>query len=252
MLVLSTFSGIGMLDKGFEDLGFTIVSAPEKILAGDIRNFKGIAGKFDGVIGGSPCQSFSGLNRNPDNYSNEMLYEFCRVVKECNPTWFLLENVVRVPTVTIDGYFVQRFNLSPTDLGFSQSRPRTFQFGTKSGRILQLPEPIKYIGTPEPCLTASDFNKKHRRTFQEFCELQGFTTPPDLQNFTQTAKYRAIGNGVHLGVSAVIARCVLDSISSQNPLTIFNSKLCACGCGRIPTGSKKSYSDACRKRVERM
>jgi DNA (cytosine-5)-methyltransferase 1 len=251
MLLLSTFSGIGMLDSGFVNAGYVVVQAPEKILGGDIRHFKSIPQKFTGVIGGSPCQSFSGLNRNPDNYSLEMLNEYCRVVVESDCDWFLLENVVRVPTVAIDGYYVQRFNLSPRDLGFEQSRPRTFQFGSKKGLILELPEPVKNVTDTVACLTASDFNKSERRTFLEFCQLQGFTTEPDLENFTQSAKYRAVGNGVHLEVSNVIARLILSATTSQNPLTVFNSKLCACGCGRIPSGSKKSYSDACRKRLEK-
>ncbi len=247
-LILSTFSGIGMLDKGFTDNGFCVVSAPEKILNGDIRDFKGIENVFGGIIGGSPCQSFSGLNRNPNGYSLEMLNEFKRVVIECKPQWFLLENVTRVPNIEINGYHVQRFNLSPKDLGFSQSRNRCFQFGSLEGLILELPEKVKFIGVSEKCLTASDGKAKERKGFREFCELQGFVQTPELENFTQTAKYRAVGNGVHLGISSVIGLAVMSATVKQNPATIYNSKLCVCSCGRIVPGRKRYFSGACRNR----
>jgi len=63
-LVLSLFSGIGLLDRAFKEKGFFVVSAGDLILGQDIRDFHAVAGKFDGVIGGSPCQDFSTLNRN--------------------------------------------------------------------------------------------------------------------------------------------------------------------------------------------
>lgn len=249
-LVLSLYPNIGMLDSGFVRNGFTVVNAPDKIVNGEIRDFKGMPGRFDGIIGGSPCQDFSGLNRNPGTNSLELLNEYCRIVRECQPTWFLLENVVRVPDVEIEGYYVQRFNLSPNDLGFEQSRNRTFQFGTKDGRIIELPEPVKYSGKKEKCTIASEGNRTDRRTFEEFCKLQGFTIVPELESFTKSAKYRAVGNGVHLGVSYVIARYLKNAIISQFPKTIFNTRTCACGCGRIVAGRRLSYSDACRKRVQ--
>lgn len=248
-LILSLFQGIGMLDDGFVKNGYCVVSGPERILNGDVRNFSGIPNVFGGVIGGSPCQSFSGLNRNPNGYSEAMKNEFERIVEECQPLWFLLENVVRVPDVHLDGYYVQRFNISPRDLGYKQSRPRTFQFGSKAGFILELPEPIQNDSDFVGCLTASDFSKPNRRTFLEFCQLQGLSSEPELENFTKTAKYRAVGNGVHVGVSTVIAGLIANVATSQNPKTIFNTKVCACGCGRIPSGNKKSYSDACRQRL---
>lgn len=248
-IILSLFQGIGMLDKGFVKKGYCVVSGPERILNGCVSEFEGIENVFDGVIGGSPCQSFSGLNRNPNNYSLEMKQHFERIVEQCQPNWFLLENVLRVPDVDIKGYYVQRFNLSPRELGFEQSRPRCFQFGSKKGLILDLPKPVQnnlpFVG----CLTASDFKKKERRNFEDFCKLQGFEQPPELENFTQTAKYRAIGNGVHLGVSALVADLIAKATQSQNPKTLFNTKICLCGCGRIPDRNKKYFSGACRNRA---
>jgi len=45
------FPGIGMLDRGFEDVGFCVVRGPDLIWGGDIRNFHPPAGRFAGVIG---------------------------------------------------------------------------------------------------------------------------------------------------------------------------------------------------------
>lgn len=247
-LVLSLFQGIGMLDSGFVSAGYCVVSGPERILGGCITEFKGVENVFCGVIGGSPCVDYSGLNRNPKDYSDKMKNEFERIVEECQPDWFLLENVLRVPDVHLDGYYVQRFNLSPRDLGYQQSRPRCFQFGSKKGLILELPEPVKNTTSFVSCLTASQGGNK-RRGFDDFCKLQGFNTPPELENFTQSAKYRSVGNGVHLGVSAVIASCIASAAGKQTPKTIFNSKLCLCGCGRVPNGKAKYFSGACRSRA---
>lgn len=58
-LVLSLFPGIGLLDRAFEEAGFTVVRGPDKIWGGDVRNFHVPAGVFAGVIGGPPCQVFS-------------------------------------------------------------------------------------------------------------------------------------------------------------------------------------------------
>lgn len=60
---------------------------------------------FWGIIGGPPCQDFSGLRRTaPTGYGLEMLEEYCRVVYEAGPEWWLMENVARVPSVTELGH----------------------------------------------------------------------------------------------------------------------------------------------------
>lgn len=60
-LVLSLFPGIGLLDMAFEEEGFCVVRGPDLLWGGDIRRFHPPSGRFDGVIGGPPCQRFSGL-----------------------------------------------------------------------------------------------------------------------------------------------------------------------------------------------
>jgi DNA (cytosine-5)-methyltransferase 1 len=60
-LVLSLFPGIGLLDMAFEAEGFCVVRGPDVLWGGDIRNFHPPRCRFDGVIGGPPCQAFSRL-----------------------------------------------------------------------------------------------------------------------------------------------------------------------------------------------
>jgi site-specific DNA-cytosine methylase len=51
--------------------------------------------KIDLIIGGSPCQSFSSAgNGKGFDESSGLFYEWVRLLKECKPKYFFLENVV--------------------------------------------------------------------------------------------------------------------------------------------------------------
>ena len=52
-------------------------------------------GKIDLLCGGSPCQgfSFAGKGLNFEDPRSKLFFEFTRLLKECNPKFFLLENV---------------------------------------------------------------------------------------------------------------------------------------------------------------
>src|SRR5271157_1110102 len=69
---------------------------PNTIQLGDIRNIHANdLPKIDLLIGGSPCQGFSvagkGLNFNDPR--SALFFEYIRLLKECRPKYFLLENV---------------------------------------------------------------------------------------------------------------------------------------------------------------
>jgi DNA-cytosine methyltransferase len=68
---------------------------PNTIQLGDIKELKGSSlPKIDLLIGGSPCQSFSVAGDGSGfNGKSKLFFEFVRVLKEVNPTYFLLENV---------------------------------------------------------------------------------------------------------------------------------------------------------------
>lgn len=128
--LVSIFTGAGGLDIGFEQSGFSTLSALEvhpkycetlarnkdrkiplpdgggfyfedtviinkdiRIVSGDIlcRGIKNI----DCVIGGPPCQSFSSAGRQLSTFDSRgaLIYEYLRILTEIKPKVFLFENV---------------------------------------------------------------------------------------------------------------------------------------------------------------
>jgi len=69
---------------------------PNTIQLGDVQKIR-VSGlpKIDLLIGGSPCQgfSFAGKQLNFQDKRSKLFFEFVKLLKELNPTWFLLENV---------------------------------------------------------------------------------------------------------------------------------------------------------------
>ena len=239
-VILSCFSGIGMLDSGFKEQGYTILCAPERLLGGDIRDFHMPAGLVEGVIGGSPCQTFSKAYRGGGSVdSMEMLLEFLRVVHEAQPDWFLLENVPQVPNVHIEGYTVQRLNVWSSEFGLTQKRNRHFQFGCKDGSFLVLPRGER-PDNETPVICASDSSTPTSR----MAEAQGLPKDFKLPYFRRSDLRRAIGNGVSIPVSMAMANAIRNRHSNQD------TRVCACGCGREVTGkaNKKTATDTCRSR----
>ncbi len=70
---------------------------PNTIQLGSVTEIKGTdLPQIDLLIGGSPCQgfSFSGKQLNFDDPRSKLFFEFVRLIKECKPKYWLLENVV--------------------------------------------------------------------------------------------------------------------------------------------------------------
>ena len=255
-LVLSLFTGAGLLDQAFKEAGFCVVSAGDIIYGQDIRDFNTSKGHFVGVIGGSPCQDYSRLKRNKGNYSSEMISEYVRIIKQASPDWWLLENVAGVPDVSIDGYQWQRLDINQgwySDV----SRLRHIQFGRKSGDMLNIPrgkmQDINYS-----CALASD-----SRSFAELLHLQGLPENYDLPDFTIAGKKKMVGNGVPLVIGRVLAKEVarvtyqeLKTVThrGEKAVTLQQDKsvtFCKCGCFRQLTGRKQYFDSTCRKRAQR-
>lgn len=153
-VLLSLFPGIGLLDMAFEQEGFCVVRGPDVLWGGDIRRFHPPAGKFDGVIGGPPCQSFSSLahlvrasGREP-KFGN-LIPEYERCVAEAQPAWFLMENVPQAPEPVVAGYGNKSFLLDNSALsdgggfGLEQRRVRRFAFGMR-GRA-DVPKLLRWV-----------------------------------------------------------------------------------------------------------
>lgn len=73
----------------------TQTNYPKTIQLGDVREIKSLnLPKIDLLIGGSPCQSFSRAGDNTGfKGKSGLFYEYLRILRETNPTYFLFENV---------------------------------------------------------------------------------------------------------------------------------------------------------------
>lgn len=70
---------------------------PDTIKLGDVTEVMASnLPEIDLLIGGSPCQgfSFAGKQLNFDDPRSKLFFEFVRLLKECAPKYFLLENVL--------------------------------------------------------------------------------------------------------------------------------------------------------------
>lgn len=236
MLVLSLFPGIGLLDRAFEEQGFCIVRGPDMLWGGDIRSFHPPKGRFDGVIGGPPCQAFSELVHlvrhvhGEDAVAENLIPEFERVVRETQPRWFLMENVPAAPEPAVEEYGVISFLLNNRWVGGEQNRLRRFSFGLR-GSVCALSAylDVELFETPEwaPAVMASrgqayikmgseGVSKKNGRIrkpsseyFRDTLRLQGL--PGDFLDkapFTAEGKQRVVGNGVPLPMGRAVAKAV--------------------------------------------
>lgn len=246
-LVLSVFPGIDLLGMAFEQCGFHVFRGPDPIYGSKIETFTPPAGVFEGIIGGSPCQDFSRARRSaPTGEGLRLLDEYLRVVVQASPDWFLHENVPGVPTIAVIGYRMQRLNVRDIECGGRQRRLRTFQFGSRDGSKLRLHRcDTPPAGHIVPAAMATEGERKERRAWPDFCELQGLPRTFELPGMTTAAKYRAVGNGVPLTMGRVMA------IAVQARSVTFEDHMCVCDCGRPVRGGQRHATAACRKRMER-
>lgn len=228
-LVLSLFPGIGLLDRAFEEEGFCVVRGPDLLWGGDVVRFHPPAGRFDGVIGGPPCQAFSKLGKLPNGgASPDLIPEFQRVIADAAPAWFLMENVPGAPEPHVDGYVVRsRLMDNRQDAGGVQRRIRRWSFGSHDGRELAIQwwapaVPIEYAPTvtangstwvPAPHLAQDGRVRmgrvradRTRATLARSIRAQGLPEDFELPGFTVEEAIRAVGNGVPMPMGRAVAR----------------------------------------------
>lgn len=255
-LILSLFPGIGLLDRAFEEVFADegcIVRGPDLLWGGDIKTFHPPAGRFDGVIGGPPCQIFSvmrHLNPNAGKKHGNLIPEFERCISEAQPEWFLMENVKNAPEPVIAGYMVCSLRLNNRWLAGApeQNRERRFSFGTRDGRSLtpyievaifeapitefavtagnarKVPVKLSSNGKLKPALRAPTVTSGHgavmsheRGNFSlaDACRLQGLPEAfLDDAPFTAHGKRKVIGNGVPLPTGRAIAKAVKEALAT--------------------------------------
>lgn len=160
-LVLSLFPGVGLLDRAFEEDGFCVVRGPDLLWGGDISLFHPPSGRFDGVIGGPPCQAHSRLSNlvrhvyGPEKVAECRIPEFERCIAESGPAWFLMEMVPEGPLPRVDGFEVHSQLLRDVWVGGETSRLRRFSFGTRDGRRLLIQVDALCRPDPQPAVLAS-------------------------------------------------------------------------------------------------
>lgn len=222
-LVLSLFPGIGLLDMAFEQEGFCVVRGPDVLWGGDIRRFHPPAGKFDGVIGGPPCQRFSpigNVNRaryGDDSVAPDLTPEFQRCVLESQPRWWLMENSPRCPGV--DLCQSQSFEVDNAWLDEPQSRRRKFWSNLPLLRYIEFPALLTCSAGTERTVSwkgAVDWKgsraRERARTLGDMLELQGFDRDMlDRCPLTVDGDKKAVGNGVPFLMGRAIARAVKEA-----------------------------------------
>lgn len=158
-LTLGLFSGIGFLDRCFEDAGFCVVRGPDLLWGHDIRGWHPVPG-FAGVIAGVPCQHWSPLAHMVRHVHGEaavapdLFPELERVVAEAGPLWFLTECAKDSPVPRVPGYEVTTVVLDNRwigdGIGQVQRRRRRFCFGTRTGAaILDCSPDLALLEAPE-------------------------------------------------------------------------------------------------------
>ena len=180
--VIDLFAGVGGLSLGAARAGFTVALAVEldkdavaahrtnfpqvKHLAQDIRNLDGERlllqagldrGELDGLIGGPPCQGFSIIgHRCVADPRNNLFHKFFQLVLECQPKFFVAENVLGIldkqysairdealALVANKYVLLEPMRIKASDFGAPTSRERAFFVG--------------YLASSLNAITPSDF-----------------------------------------------------------------------------------------------
>lgn len=184
---IDLFAGAGGLSLGFKKAEFQVVQAVESerhtaatyqhnhpevdFLEEDIRNLNPLTclqrlglqtGDVAVLIGGPPCKGFSESNRRTRTFvnpKNHLYKEFLRFLEVIQPTWFVLENVAGLRTLSSGailqciveacyalGYEVKWEELNAVDYGVPQFRRRIFIIGNRLGLSIRFPEPTHGLG----------------------------------------------------------------------------------------------------------
>lgn len=207
-LAIDLFCGAGGLSLGFEQAGFNIAAAVDSdplnistyscnfpstkticadisCLSGeDIRELSGLSAddRIDVVFGGPPCQGFSMIGkRDLADPRNRLIAEFCRLVRELSPKYFVMENVAGLmysPSRAVLERSLQRLGecdyewvapvrlLDAQEYGVPQRRRRVFVLGFKSGECSpHYPAAIKKRSTVWDAISDLRHVRRSRKLF---------------------------------------------------------------------------------------
>jgi DNA (cytosine-5)-methyltransferase 1 len=243
---------LDVLGMGFERAGYCVVQGPDVLWGRSVREFHPPAGRFDGVIGGDPCQAHSALSnlvraKGLEPSFPDMTEEFVRVVEAARPRWFLRENVPQAPDCKPQGYEVHSFLLDHSHLdsgdgtGHEQMRKRRFWFGMErpnamawiQDAVFEVPDLRRWIDfalidvgceqtvsgrhAGEIGLTGGHRGSPGEHSLEEMLRLQGlpedlFETDGGKSPYTVKAKRKLVGNAVPYPMSLALAKAVREAI----------------------------------------
>lgn len=188
--VIGLFSGCGGLDLGFKQAGYDIIWANDilddacetyklnignHIINEDITKINlDVIPSADVIVGGPPCQGFSGIGkRDPNDDRSALVYSYLDVVNKIQPKVFLFENVTGIKSSkaydgskVIDnlkkafediGYHINIYTLNAADYGVPQKRKRVFIIGNKLGTDITAPTQTHFDNVPNKKQWISSF-----------------------------------------------------------------------------------------------
>ena len=192
MKFIDLFAGIGGLRLGFEKAGGECVFSSEidkyaKVTyelnfrekpAGDIRKIKSKdIPKHDILLAGFPCQPFSvaGERKGLKDIRGNLFYEIIRILEDCQPKAFLLENVKGLTSLNKgktfelilkelegSGYKVYSKVLNTMDYGnIPQTRERVYIVGFLTDYKFSFPEKIPLKKTVQDIILRGEQDKKY-------------------------------------------------------------------------------------------
>lgn len=222
-LVLSLFPGADLFGMAFESEGFCVVRGPDILLGGDVRNFHGVPNKFDGIIGGPPCKVFSNaLQGQVSNHLN-LIPEFERIIRESEPKWWVMENVVSALDPNLPDFKKHIFDA--WEVGANQHRVRCFW----SNLDLKIIKSEQRTKSPWPTVLATEHKYSEnsadkrragrkvgrRMTIEEVNEAMGLPKDFSTPALSVPMQYEVRGNGVPLAMGKAVARAVKHATQSQ-------------------------------------
>lgn len=177
--VLALFSGAGGLDLGFSRAGFDVAVSsdidPTCLASVDLNAHRHFGPqhrsvcvdvscakfedfgdeRFDFMIGGPPCQSFSAAGRRAggvhgvNDFRGSLFWHYCRLIEHFRPRGFLFENVRGIlqanggrdweiikAAFSSLGFTIRHRVLDAADYGVAQHRERLIVVGTKTTDFL--------------------------------------------------------------------------------------------------------------------
>lgn len=187
LTVCELFAGVGGMTLGAARAGFDVRLAVELddrasaahhlnfpksvMLREDVSSLSGASllseaklsrGELTGLIGGPPCQGFSTIGRrHPEDHRNSLFTQFFRLVNECQPAFFVAENVTGILEDRFDQHIASALSLvrgdyqliepivaKASDYGAPTSRRRVFFVGFHKCKVQRDIAPSEIVRSP--------------------------------------------------------------------------------------------------------